>query len=178
MSPTMSVLLLIGNLSEIYCTSECLYTYSKYPQLNDSYDSQSPRATGHAGGRRALGTLRFSVAYAGNHVAELRQGQGFRITGSFTPLPHQGCGVTVLGSRLIPPHALHLHQSFMEKNSTPYLRSVWCPFLLANPCFTLSWLQKAAEHGSQGGWLWFHHSRAERTWVHHWVLQTPAFSPV
>lgn len=32
MSPTMSVLLLIGNLSEIYCTSECLYIYSKYPQ--------------------------------------------------------------------------------------------------------------------------------------------------
>lgn len=55
MSPTVSVLLRVGNPREIYCTSKCLSTYSKYPQLNDSHDSQSPRATGHAGGRNSSG---------------------------------------------------------------------------------------------------------------------------
>ena len=47
MSPTMSALLLTGNLSEVYCTSECLHTYAKHPRLDDPSDSQSPRAEAH-----------------------------------------------------------------------------------------------------------------------------------
>ena len=59
MSPTMSALLLTGNLSEVYCTSECLHTYAKHPRLDDPSDRQSPRAEAHWAPRasplRALG---------------------------------------------------------------------------------------------------------------------------
>lgn len=179
MSPTVSVLLRVGNPREIYCTSKCLSTYSKYPQLNDSHDSQSPRATGHAGGRNSSGhpahlsLVRWEPRCQSTPRTRLQD----HWHKAWLLSPHQGCGVTVLGSGLMPPHALSSPKLY-GKNATACLWSVWCPFLLPNPSFTLPWLQKAAECGSQGGWLWLHHPRAERSWGPCWARQTPVLSPV
>ena len=152
MSPTVSVLLRVGNLSEIYCSSKCLSTYSKYPQLNDSHDSQSPRATGHAGGRNNSGrpALLSLVRWEPRCRSTPRTWLQDHWHKAWLLSPHQGCGVTVLGSGLIPPHALYLHQSFMAK--TPCLSVIsLMPFSITKPQLHSSVITKGSRTWFSGG---------------------------
>lgn len=129
---------------EIYCTPKG-YPHIQYPQLNDSHDSQSPRATGRAGGRGPVWAPALLSLDAGNQCVDLLMDMALGLLDWFSS--PQGCGVTAPGAGSIPsPHALIFTKSFSKLHSC--LISLMLPFLL-NPSHL--WITKGSGTWFSGG---------------------------